>query len=183
MAEAPRPQAVASISYPRLAALAPFPTSNGDPIGSLRTDSPYLRRRPQIQFVREDEVYRGSPLGRSYRRRQDDVFDFSGESEFEDDSDYSNESEFEDGSSVYSSCSDDLFFDREEHCPQHVCRECDSSAEVCSICLDNFSTGEFIRKVNVCGHQFHSACLDQWLARHARCPNCRRDVRSTSKSN
>lgn len=29
----------------------------------------------------------------------------------------------------------------------------------------------------VCGHVFHSKCLEEWLRRNATCPNCRHPVR------
>ncbi|KAG2238652.1 hypothetical protein Bca4012_015682 [Brassica carinata] len=49
----------------------------------------------------------------------------------------------------------------------------DSSAE-CAICLTEFSDGEEIRILPLCGHAFHVACIDKWLASRSSCPSCRR---------
>ncbi|KAH6834690.1 RING/U-box superfamily protein [Perilla frutescens var. hirtella] len=44
----------------------------------------------------------------------------------------------------------------------------------CAICLADFAAGEEIRVLPQCGHGFHVACVDTWLASHASCPSCRR---------
>ncbi|CAN6285838.1 unnamed protein product [Urochloa humidicola] len=44
----------------------------------------------------------------------------------------------------------------------------------CAICLSEFAPGEDIRVLPPCGHAFHVACVDTWLAAHSSCPSCRR---------
>ena len=46
---------------------------------------------------------------------------------------------------------------------------------VCSICLDNFSGPDKIRKLK-CSHLFHSKCIDEWVAIHASCPMCKSNL-------
>lgn len=61
-----------------------------------------------------------------------------------------------------------------DHCPE---AQCDKDAKVaCSICQDDCSDGQPIRTVVVCGHQYHSACLESWLRNRPTCPNCNQDV-------
>ena len=45
----------------------------------------------------------------------------------------------------------------------------------CSICLDNFSGPEKIRKLK-CTHIFHSKCIDGWVVIHASCPMCKTNL-------
>lgn len=40
----------------------------------------------------------------------------------------------------------------------------------CSICLDNISNGAHHL---VCGHIFHSKCIQNWVRYHKTCPMCR----------
>lgn len=47
---------------------------------------------------------------------------------------------------------------------------------VCSICLDAFADDQCICTLSLCAHQFHRECLDKWLTRRSKCPNCRRRV-------
>jgi hypothetical protein len=52
-----------------------------------------------------------------------------------------------------------------------------SEALVCSICTDDFETGQDIR-VLPCDHKFHPACIDPWLLNvSSTCPLCRVDLR------
>jgi hypothetical protein len=44
--------------------------------------------------------------------------------------------------------------------------------EMCSICLNSGDFG----KVLVCGHFFHSECIDKWLSTKKICPMCLTDV-------
>jgi hypothetical protein len=55
--------------------------------------------------------------------------------------------------------------------------------EVCSICQDNFTEGQALRKLNHCHHEFHKNCIDTWFQRNVHCPVCRFDIRDTSTSN
>ncbi|XP_010911522.1 probable E3 ubiquitin-protein ligase ATL44 [Elaeis guineensis] len=43
----------------------------------------------------------------------------------------------------------------------------------CPICLAEFAAGDEIRILPHCGHGFHVACVDTWLASHSSCPSCR----------
>jgi len=48
----------------------------------------------------------------------------------------------------------------------------------CSICTDDFETGQDLR-VLPCDHKFHPACIDPWLLNvSSTCPLCRIDLRS-----
>tara|TARA_B100000575_G_scaffold197010_1_gene159330 strand:- start:5 stop:538 length:534 start_codon:yes stop_codon:yes gene_type:complete len=48
--------------------------------------------------------------------------------------------------------------------------------ESCSICLEDFKTGDNIKKLN-CTHIFHKECLEPWLNSNNRnCPMCRTDI-------
>ena len=49
---------------------------------------------------------------------------------------------------------------------------------MCTICQDNMRQGEIIRRLNVCNHEFHVSCIDNWLLNSSViCPVCRHDVR------
>ncbi|XP_044952282.1 RING-H2 finger protein ATL79-like [Hordeum vulgare subsp. vulgare] len=43
----------------------------------------------------------------------------------------------------------------------------------CAICLSELADGERVRVLPACGHPFHGACVDGWLAARASCPTCR----------
>ncbi|XP_047079601.1 RING-H2 finger protein ATL79-like [Lolium rigidum] len=46
----------------------------------------------------------------------------------------------------------------------------------CAICLSELVAaegGERVRVLPACGHGFHGACVDGWLAARASCPTCR----------
>jgi len=47
----------------------------------------------------------------------------------------------------------------------------------CAICQDVLTPEQEGRKLLGCGHWFHRGCIDTWLTRNVRCPNCRHDVR------
>uniref|UniRef100_A0ACD5UIC9 Uncharacterized protein n=1 Tax=Avena sativa TaxID=4498 RepID=A0ACD5UIC9_AVESA len=49
-----------------------------------------------------------------------------------------------------------------------------SAGAGCAICLSDFVDGESVRVLPVCGHRFHVACVDRWLASRCSCPTCRR---------
>jgi len=46
----------------------------------------------------------------------------------------------------------------------------------CSICMEAFQDGECVRELPMCGHIFHSECIDEWLSLNGSCPICRRDI-------
>jgi Ring finger domain len=57
------------------------------------------------------------------------------------------------------------------------------SEEFCAICQDEMHTGELVRQLTVCRHEFHRSCIDNWLLnRSVRCPTCRFDVRETGRT-
>ncbi|TVU02412.1 hypothetical protein EJB05_52093, partial [Eragrostis curvula] len=43
----------------------------------------------------------------------------------------------------------------------------------CAICLSELADGERVRVLQACGHGFHGACVEGWLAARASCPTCR----------
>ncbi|CAN8316406.1 unnamed protein product [Cochlearia groenlandica] len=43
----------------------------------------------------------------------------------------------------------------------------------CAICLSEFSDEDTVRLITVCGHVFHSSCIDLWFELHKTCPFCR----------
>jgi hypothetical protein len=53
----------------------------------------------------------------------------------------------------------------------------------CSICQDIMLQGEQIRTLRACSHEFHHACIDNWLLRRSvLCPMCRHDIRENATS-
>lgn len=53
----------------------------------------------------------------------------------------------------------------------------------CTICQDRMRQGEQIRKLTTCSHQFHKACIDNWLLNSSvHCPICRHDIRDITLS-
>jgi len=60
------------------------------------------------------------------------------------------------------------------YCPEATCdKDCDVS---CSICQENCTENQTMRTIVVCGHQYHSECLETWLRLRPVCPNCQQDV-------
>ncbi|KAL5208721.1 hypothetical protein ABZP36_033156 [Zizania latifolia] len=51
-----------------------------------------------------------------------------------------------------------------------------SSTQLCAVCLEAARAGERWRALPACGHAFHAACVDRWLARAPACPVCRTAV-------
>ena len=50
-------------------------------------------------------------------------------------------------------------------------RAVDEEAEVCAICLCDFTSGVRVRQLRCC-HIFHTACVDTWLQQRGTCPLC-----------
>jgi hypothetical protein len=48
-------------------------------------------------------------------------------------------------------------------------------APSCAICMENFAFGEQLRKLP-CRHEFHVACVDEWLKIRHTCPLCRHSI-------
>ncbi|KAJ3689948.1 hypothetical protein LUZ61_019112 [Rhynchospora tenuis] len=44
---------------------------------------------------------------------------------------------------------------------------------LCTICLNEFHTGEKLRLLPNCSHAFHIDCIDTWLQSNTNCPLCR----------
>ena len=51
------------------------------------------------------------------------------------------------------------------------------SSKSCAVCLLPFACDELILRLP-CSHIFHRDCLQPWLAKQGRCPNCRLDLNS-----
>jgi len=47
----------------------------------------------------------------------------------------------------------------------------------CSICQDSFTSGQAIRFLRHCRHEFHRGCIDTWFQSNVHCPMCRWDIR------
>lgn len=47
----------------------------------------------------------------------------------------------------------------------------------CSICLTDFEDDQEIRFL-ACFHRFHQTCIDDWLIHNAKCPLCKKDLKS-----
>jgi len=60
------------------------------------------------------------------------------------------------------------------HCPDAIGDQ-DCTA-YCSICQEACLNGQKLRTIIVCGHQFHSDCLERWVRNRPVCPNCNQDV-------
>ena len=50
-----------------------------------------------------------------------------------------------------------------------------TASDTCSICMDKYTTGTKYKKL-VCGHEYHSECLDEWLKSAKKCPICNKEV-------
>jgi hypothetical protein len=54
----------------------------------------------------------------------------------------------------------------------------EESKIICSICQDNIKNGDIIRQFKyVCNHMYHHNCIDKWIEKNHKCPNCRTDLR------
>ena len=49
----------------------------------------------------------------------------------------------------------------------------------CSVCQDIFLSGDAIRQITHCEHNFHRTCIDPWFTRNVHCPVCRFDIRES----
>ncbi len=53
----------------------------------------------------------------------------------------------------------------------------------CSICQDTFASGQAIRRIHQCNHEFHRGCIDTWFQTNVHCPMCRCDIREAPPTN
>jgi Ring finger domain len=53
--------------------------------------------------------------------------------------------------------------------------EASDDRQTCSICQNDYEFGDELRELP-CKHQFHVACIDQWLPIKRTCPLCRMDI-------
>jgi hypothetical protein len=49
----------------------------------------------------------------------------------------------------------------------------------CSICLNEYTTQDTIRKLKVCSHKYHEKCIDDWVEKfnNDTCPLCRANIK------
>lgn len=82
--------------------------------------------------------------------------------------------------------------DRPKAAPKHVIESLDlvnytrdlfgdEDSPCCAICLGDFEDGDQLRKLPCQHQQFHSCCVDHWLAKAGRCPLCVADVQNETK--
>lgn len=48
-----------------------------------------------------------------------------------------------------------------------------SGEEECSICLEEYKSGETRATISTCNHSFHAFCIKTWLDKEDTCPLCR----------
>ncbi|KAK3112463.1 hypothetical protein LTR53_011240 [Teratosphaeriaceae sp. CCFEE 6253] len=54
-----------------------------------------------------------------------------------------------------------------------------SGIPTCPICkeeMDSEAVGKHATETTICGHEFHSECLQLWLEEHKNCPECRHRI-------
>lgn len=52
-----------------------------------------------------------------------------------------------------------------------------NAAPTCSICINDFKSGEALKVLSPCQHTFHSICIVQWLTEYKNCcPLCMEPV-------
>lgn len=60
---------------------------------------------------------------------------------------------------------------------QRMSTRSDSNEIKCSICFGALNRSSLeVKKLPVCGHDFHKICVDKWLLNHNTCPLCRTEV-------
>jgi len=49
----------------------------------------------------------------------------------------------------------------------------------CSICLNEYTTQDIIRKLKVCNHIYHETCINKWISKfnNDTCPMCRTNIK------
>ncbi|XP_051228039.1 E3 ubiquitin-protein ligase SIS3 [Lolium perenne] len=59
--------------------------------------------------------------------------------------------------------------------PKFMLKAVPTDCSECPICLEEFRVGSEVRGLP-CAHNFHVACIDQWLRLNVKCPRCRCSV-------
>lgn len=52
----------------------------------------------------------------------------------------------------------------------------------CVICMCEYEVGDELRKMPMCSHIFHRACIDDWLTRSLTCPSCQQEIPAPSST-
>ena len=42
----------------------------------------------------------------------------------------------------------------------------------CTICMEDYESGDSIKVLPSCNHPFHDACIEEWLKEKTSCPTC-----------
>ncbi|MED6124867.1 hypothetical protein PIB30_063027 [Stylosanthes scabra] len=59
--------------------------------------------------------------------------------------------------------------------PKFTLKAVPTDCSECPICLEEFYLGNGVRGLS-CAHNFHVACIDEWLRLNVKCPRCRCSV-------
>uniref|UniRef100_A0A7N0TXK8 RING-type domain-containing protein n=1 Tax=Kalanchoe fedtschenkoi TaxID=63787 RepID=A0A7N0TXK8_KALFE len=59
--------------------------------------------------------------------------------------------------------------------PKFTLKAVPADCSECPICLEEFQVGDEVRGLP-CAHNFHVACIDEWLRLNVKCPRCRSSV-------
>jgi hypothetical protein len=65
---------------------------------------------------------------------------------------------------------------KEEYSCKNNISGCNSDDNKCVICQFNFEEGNIVKKLDKCGHLFHSDCIDSWLLKEKKCPYCKDEI-------
>lgn len=66
---------------------------------------------------------------------------------------------------------------KEEYRCKNNMSGCDNDNDnKCVICQFDFEEGNLVKKLDKCGHLFHSDCIDSWLLKEKKCPFCKDEV-------
>ncbi|VDK35867.1 unnamed protein product [Taenia asiatica] len=58
----------------------------------------------------------------------------------------------------------------------------DNKLPECVICMCEYEVGDELRKLPMCSHIFHRACIDDWLTRSLTCPTCQQEIHVPSST-
>ena len=65
-----------------------------------------------------------------------------------------------------------------ENAEQQAQRDTETAA--CMICLEEYKAGDVVKTLP-CLHFFHASCVDKWLCKNERCPECRIPISAIAK--